>query len=322
MYYNAYVAFITMILKSRTQRLMAVFFALSLVLSVGPISVRAHTFSPNESASFLSLVDEIKSALYPIKSDVSTNLTLAKEQGHYARILVTNDTTKELKERNERISTELLRMLVSLQNITTQNVDANLTNLDDVLAEAVTVRIDKDHLENATIQALAFANDINKILDEYTAAFMKDGGGNASDMNISSMNINQNDSMDNMKSNTTSEQEIKNLAAYQRARALTDIATDRFNAELKDRSNATSAIQGVVKGLEQLKISVQNKSPSSTVMSIVHGQIHPNLQTAFNLQLAQSTNMNHGSGNLSMSSSMENMSHSNNSMQSHKMNMS
>ena len=278
-----------MISKARTQSLMASFFALSLVLSVGPISVRAHTFSPNESASFLSLVDQIKSALSPIESDVSTNLTLAKEQGQYARMLVTNDTTKELKERNERLSTKLLRMLDSLQNITTQNVDTNLANLDDVLAEAVTVRINQDYLENATIQALAFANDINKILDEYTAAFMKDGAANASDMNMSSMNMNQNHSMDNMKSNSSSEQDIKNLAAYQRASALINIATDRFNAELKEKSNATSAIDEVVKGLEQLKISVQSKSPTSSVMSIVHGEIHPNLQTAFNLQLAQST---------------------------------
>ena len=311
-----------MISKARTQSLMASFFALSLVLSVGPISVRAHTFSPNESASFLSLVDQIKSALSPIESDVSTNLTLAKEQGQYARMLVTNDTTKELKERNERLSTKLLRMLDSLQNITTQNVDTNLANLDDVLAEAVTVRIDQDHLENATIQALAFANDINKILDEYTAAFMKDGAANASDMNMSSMNMNQNHSMDNMKSNSSSEQDIKNLAAYQRASALINIATDRFNAELKEKSNATSTIDEVVKGLEQLKISVQSKSPTSSVMSIVHGEIHPNLQTAFNLQLAQSTNAKHGSGNMSALSSMANMSKNNESMQSHGMNIS
>ena len=311
-----------MISKARTQSLMASFFALSLVLSVGPISVRAHTFSPNESASFLSLVDQIKSALSPIESDVSTNLTLAKEQGQYARMLVTNDTTKELKERNERLSTKLLRMLDSVQNITTQNVDTNLANLDDVLAEAVTVRIDQDHLENATIQALAFANDINKILDEYTTAFMKDGAANVSDMNMSSMNMNQNHSMDNMKSNSSSEQDIKNLAAYQRASALINIATDRFNAELKEKSNATSAIDEVVKGLEQLKISVQSKSPTSSVMSIVHGEIHPNLQTAFNLQLAQSTNAKHGSGNMSALSSMANMSKNNESMQSHGMNIS
>ena len=311
-----------MISKARTQSLMASFFALSLVLSVGPISVRAHTFSPNESASFLSLVDQIKSALSPIESDVSTNLSLAKEQGQYARLLVTNDTTKELKERNERISTKLLRMLDSLQNITTQNVDTNLANLDDVLAEAVTVRINQDYLENATIQALAFANDINKILDEYTAAFMKDGAANASDMNMSSMNMNQNHSMDNMKSNSSSEQDIKNLAAYQRASALINIATDRFNAELKEKSNATSAIDEVVKGLEQLKISVQSKSPTSSVMSIVHGEIHPNLQTVFNLQLAQSTNAKHESGNMSALSSMANMSKNNESMQSHGMNIS
>ena len=313
-----------MISESRTQSLMAAIFALSLVLSLAPISVRAHTFSPNESASFLSLVDQIKSALSPIKSDVSTNLTLAKEQGQYARILVTNNTTKELKERNERISTHLLQMLDSLQNITSQNVDANLTTLEDVLVEAVTVRIDKDHLNNATIQALAFANDINKILDEYTAAFMKDGTTNASNMKMgmSSMNMNQNHSMDNMKSNSSSEQDIKNMAAYQRASALTNIATDRFNAELKEKSNATSALDEVAKGLEQLKISVQNKSSASTIMNIVHGQIQPNLQTAFNLQLVQSTTMNHGNGNMSMSSSMDNMSHGNKSMQSHKMNMS
>ena len=311
-----------MISKARTQSLMASFFALSLVLSVGPISVRAHTFSPNESASFLSLVDQIKSALSPIESDVSTNLTLAKEQGQYARMLVTNDTTKELKERNERLSTKLLRMLDSVKNITTQNVDTNLANLDDVLAEAVTVRIDQDHLENATIQALAFANDINKILDEYTTAFMKDGAANVSDMNMSSMNMNQNHSMDNMKSNSSSEQDIKNLAAYQRASTLINIATDRFNAELKEKSNATSTIDEVVKGLEQLKISVHSKSPTSSVMSIVHGEIHPNLQTAFNLQLAQSTNAKHGSGNMSALSSMANMSKNNESMQSHGMNIS
>ena len=112
------------------------------------------------------------------------------------------------------------------------------------------------------------------------------------------------------------------MAAYQRASALINIATDRFNAELKEKSNATSAIDEVVKGLEQLKISVQSKSPTSSVMSIVHGGIHPNLQTVFNLQLAQSTNAKHGSGNMSALSSMANMSKNNESMQSHGMNIS
>ena len=83
---------------------------------------------------------------------------------------------------------------------------------------------------------------------------------------MSSMNMNQNHSMDNMKSNSSSEQDIKNLAAYQRASALIDIATDRFNAELKEKSNATSAIDEVVKGLEQ----TQNISPKQITFFKCH----------------------------------------------------
>lgn len=59
---------------------MNTFFILILLSSISISSIRAHTFSSNESASFLSRVDQIKSALVPIKEDVSSNITLAKEQ--------------------------------------------------------------------------------------------------------------------------------------------------------------------------------------------------------------------------------------------------
>lgn len=210
-----------------------------LLLSLFPFSsVLAHTFSPNESASFLSLVDQIKSALLTIKDDVSSNIRLAKEQGQYARMLVTDSVIKELKERNQRIATKLPQMLDSLQNVTPQNVNSNVSIISDVLAEALTVRIQKDQLKNVTVQALAFANDINKILDEYTAAFKE---GNASqNMNMtnggmSSMKVG-NSSM-SMATDTTPEEIVKDVAVYQRAGALTDIAIDRFNTELTGKSN-------------------------------------------------------------------------------------
>ena len=53
-------------------------------------------------------------------------------------------------------------------------------------------------------------------------------------------------------------------------------------------------------------------------MGIVHGQIHPNLQVAFDLKLAQATDQ--GNGNMSMS--MSNMTHNNQSSPSKMMNMS
>lgn len=279
---------------------MNTFFILILLSSISISSIHAHTFSSNESTSFLSRVDLIKSALVPIKEDVSSNITLAKEQAQYAKSLITENVTKELKERNQRITTELISMLDSLQNISSKNLNADLSNLDDILAEAVTVRIERDQLRNTTIQALAFANDINKILDDYTVAVKgRNDNLNASmDMSkMSPMNMNKNSPMN--KTGASNIENIKNLSAYQRANALTDIATNRFNTELKGKSNVTSAMEEVAKGLEQLKLSIKDRASVVTVMGIVHGQIHPNLRIAFNLQLAQSTR--HGIGNMSMS---------------------
>lgn len=315
-----------MVSKLSTLTLAYTLFAMLLVSSSSLSSVRAHTFSPNESASFLSLVDQIKSTLLTIKDDASSNITLADNQAQYARKLLTDNTTKELKERNQRIATELIRMLDSLQNITSQNINTNLTNLNDLLAEAVTVRVEKDQLKNVTVQALAFANDINKILDEYTIAIKGDNVSSVMNMNTN-MNMNMNTNMNmaknnmssmNMEASDANKEVIKNMGAYQRARALTEIATDRFDTELKGKSNVTSATEQVLKGLDQLKMSIQNKESLLTVMGIVHGQIHPNLQVAFDLKLAQATD--YGSGNMSMS--ISNMTHNNQSNISKMMNMS
>lgn len=284
-------------------------FAMLLASSFSLSSVRAHTFSPNESASFLSLVDQIKSALLTIKDDASSNITLANDQGQYARKLLTDNMTTELKERNQRIGTELIRMLDSLQNISSHNVNTNLTNLNDLLAEAVTVRVEKDQLKNMTVQALAFAEDINKILDEYTTALKGDNVSSVMNMDMNTnmtMNMSKNNmSSMNMEASDAKQEAIKNIGAYQRARALTEIAIERFNTELKGKSNVTSVMEQVLKGLDQLKMSIQNKESLLTVMGIVHGQIQPNLQVAFDLKLAEATD--NGGGNMSMS--MSNMTH-------------
>jgi hypothetical protein len=270
--------------------------------------VRAHIFSPNESASFLSIVDQIKSTLLPIKEDVSSNDTVAKMQAQYARTLLTDNMTKELRERNQRVATVLVQMLDSLQNVSKQNVNAKLSNINNILAEAITVRIDKDKLKNATVQALALANDVNQILNEYTTSMNESNASINMNMNMnmnmssrSSMNMDhQNGSMKmDMTNNTnaSNKEKVMNLASYQRANTLTDIAIERFNTELKGKSNAASAMEQVIKGLNQLKMSIQKNASTTTVMGIVHGQIHPNLQTAFSLQLAPAKENN---GNMSM----------------------
>jgi hypothetical protein len=304
----------------RIGSLMATLLAMLLISSSPPISLLAHTFSPVESASFLSLVDQIKSALLPIKQDISSNVTLAREQAQYAKLLLNESVQKELKERNQRIATELLRMLNSIQNITVENVDDNLSKINDVLAEAVSVRIQNDQLKNVTVQALVFANDVNKILDEYTLAFKEGNTSLNMDMHvikddIPSMKM-DNNSM-SMSTNATKTEIVTDVAAYQRAGALTDIAIERFNTELSGKSNVSSAMERVVKGLDQLKVSIKNMESPVTILGTVHGEIQPNLQIAFNLQLAPSTN--HGNGNMSISTSTNN--NNNQPMEDHMMNM-
>ena len=309
---------IIMIPTIRISSFTATLLAMLLISSSPPISLFAHTFSPVESASFLSLVDQIKSALLPIKQDISSNATLAREQAQYAKLLLNESVLKELKERNQRITTELLRMLNSIQNITVENVDDNLSKINDLLAEAVSVRIQNDQLKNITVQVLVFANDINKISDEYTSAFKEGNTSLNMDMHTTKDDMHSmkmdNNSM-SMSTNDTKMEIVTDVAAYQRAGALTDIAIERFNIELSGKSNSSSAMERLVKGLDQLKVSIKNMEYPVTVLGTIHGEIQPNLIIAFNLQLAPNTN--HGVGNMSMSTSTNN--NNNQSMEDHMM---
>jgi hypothetical protein len=224
---------------------------------------------------------------------------------------------KELKERNQRLATELLRMLNSIQNITVENVDDNLSKINDLLAEAVSVRIHNDQLKKVTVQALVFANDVNKISDEYTSAFKEGNTSLNMDMHVTKddMHSMKMDNSMSMSTNATKMEIVTDVAAYQRAVALTDIAIERFNTELSGKSNSSSAMEQVVKGLDQLRLSIKNMESPVTVLGTVHGEIQPNLLIAFNLQLAPSTN--HGIGNMSMSTSTNN--NNNQSMGDHMM---
>jgi hypothetical protein len=278
-----------------------------LLLSYSFVSTLAHTFSPNESATFISLVDQIKSALVPILQYDSSNLTAINEQAQHARMLLSDDVLKELKERNERIGTDLPRMLDSLTNTSSQDLDGNITELNDLLEEALTVRVERDQLTNATVQALALAEDVNKILDEYSIAFNKSIVPMSMSMNMS---MNEANTTDMGKMNNEA---VKDINAYQRAHALTNLALERFDTELKAKSNFTSAMDQVSKGLEQLGMAIENKVSPTKVMEIVHGQIQTNLQTAYNLELAPPAKHEPTEN---VSSSIDNM---NNSMSNHMM---
>ena len=137
----------------------------------------AHTFSGDESASFLATVEVIKVHLDLAKKDFTTNATLSAEHVEHAGEHLTNDTIKGITERNKRLGTDLPASLKDLRealeggNATTADVNGQVTNINSLLDETVTVRIEKTQLTNSTVQGTMLADFADEILESYDGAY-------------------------------------------------------------------------------------------------------------------------------------------------------
>jgi hypothetical protein len=145
----------------------------------------AHTFSTSESAHFLSLVDQIKAetALVTMNLENNNNVTLARAHAEKASSLMSNSTLDEIREVNNRIADSLETGLEQLEgNVTSlasvmqgqqvpqdriQTINDTVTSLNDILAEAVTVRVESEQQNNATTWAMVLADLVNVVLSNY-----------------------------------------------------------------------------------------------------------------------------------------------------------
>ena len=222
----------------------------------------AHTFSGDESASFLATVEVIKVHLDLAKKDLATNATLSAEHVEHAGEHLTNDTIKEITERNKRLGTDLPASLKDLLealeggNATAADVNGQVTNINSLLDETVTVRIEKTQLTNSTVQGTMLADFADEILESYDGAY-----GNQ----------------------TT----IVNMMDYESAQALAARAQELFDTKLKAmaEANATVAVTALDAGLKKLKQAIDDKAAPDDVDSIVNKDVHPDIQKAFNLQI-------------------------------------
>lgn len=140
-----------------------------LILSVtsGTTLTFGHNFSTDESASFIALVDLIKTQAQLVQDNIaSNNISLASEHADDALALLTDNVTSEIAERNQRIADELTTTLTTLKtaseassdNATGTNVEQIVSDLDAILGEALTARIDPAVLDNSTIHAMALTD--------------------------------------------------------------------------------------------------------------------------------------------------------------------
>ena len=247
----------------------------------------AHTFGGNESAAFLAKVQELKVEAHLIQSDLSNQTLVAWHSDKIGEFWNTNDT-KEMTERNQRLGTDIPALI---SNITTAANSTNpdaikvgqlITSLDNDLAEATSVRIEKTELENATVNGLAVADILDETMEDYGIAT----GAEENSGNVTGSNTTSQDNMSNMSEGAGSNETatIVNFAAYQTAQGLAAAAQDMYN-NLKPKAmpNSSSEIAALDAAFANLRKAIDDKMSNDAIQAIVEGSIHPNL-SAFGLK--------------------------------------
>jgi hypothetical protein len=273
-------------------------FPISIILLVGivmsmvaifPIkqAVYAHTFSGDESAAFLALVRQIEAELGLVDANLSSNITLAQEHAEHATEHLDANTTKELAERNERVSNDLTNGLSDLQaSIMAKPTPAigvikeKVGNINATLQDVIAVRIEKDQLNNSTVSALAINDILGEVLEHYGAAYgISEEAGEEEHSNETGAADNTTETA--ADSNTTA---ILDLAEYQSAQAYTNEAKQMFDeVKVLAPSNASSAISNAENGINEMITAINNKAQFSTVDEIVDSKVLPSLKMTFNL---------------------------------------
>ncbi len=262
-------------------------------------SAYAHTFSGDESASFLALAESIRVELDLVQSNLANNATISEEHAEHAHEHLDNHTVEEITERNERLGRDLPAALEdlheSVSNSTSAQIDAKVQNIRDLLDETVTVRVERAQLTNSTVQALFIANLADGVLEHYKEAYgietedeEHDENDEGSETTLAlEITVGENNMTHNGEMSMENSTEVVNITHYQSALALATRTQQLFNDSVKELApaNSTEAVAGLEAGLQNLKSAIEDREPVSNVEIIVHNEVHPNLQEAYNLQI-------------------------------------
>jgi len=264
------------------RKLIITFLILSIVSSVAvsnPLNrAFAHTFSGDESATFLALLEMIKTEAHLAQQDLGTNVTLAQEHAEATTEHLDANQTKEISERNARVSNELNESLTALKNAfnstsppTASDIKDKVSNVDAILGEVLSVRIDKNQLNNVTVKASTINDLVGETLEHYGEAVGHEDTNKSSESN----------STTNASSSAV---KIVNEAAYQTAQALSSRVIELYKDVNSKALNSTAA-ENAQSGLEMLKSDIDKKVPFDTIDKLIDSTISPALNSAYDLKL-------------------------------------
>jgi len=264
------------------RKLIITFLILSIVSSVAvsnPLNrAFAHTFSGDESATFLALLEMIKTEAHLAQHDLGTNVTLAQEHAEATTEHLDANQTKEISERNARVSNELNESLTALKNAfnstsppTASDIKDKVSNVDAILGEVLSVRIDKNQLNNVTVKASTINDLVGETLEHYAEAVGHEDTNNSSESN-------------NTTNASSTAVKIVNEAAYQTAQALSSRVVELYKDVNSKALNSTAA-ENAQGGLEMLKSDIDKKVPFDALDKLIDSTISPALNSAYDLKL-------------------------------------
>ena len=269
--------------KMSMRKLIITFLILSIVSSVAvsnPLNrAFAHTFSGDESATFLALLEMIKTEAHLAQQNLGTNVTLAHEHAEATTEHLDANQTKEISERNTRVSNELNDSLTALKNAfnstnppTASDIKDKVSNVDAILGEVLSVRIDKNQLNNVTVKASTINDLVGGTLEHYGEAVGHEDTNKSSESNSTT------------NESSTANVKIVNEAAYQTAQALSSRVIELYKDVNSKALNSTAA-ENVQSGLEMLKSDIDKKVPFDKIDKLIDSTISPALNSAYDLKL-------------------------------------
>jgi hypothetical protein len=238
----------------------------------------AHNFGGDESASWIAKVTEIKTEASIVAKHVGDNAAIDYYSDALGEYWNSNDT-KEMGEKNTLLAQEIPATINKTLDDARQSgmqslVNDDITKLGGYLDESVPVRVDKDKLDNSTIQALAVTFVLKEALEKY-------GDSINSTTNLNDMSQMK---MDNMSGgNMVMTSTVVDQNKYENSIGLASAAQIMFNnvaAKNPDKSDANSKISAVFTKLLQ---DLNGKADANTIMMDVHTNLHPVLIDAYKL---------------------------------------
>ena len=247
----------------------------------------AHNFGGDESASWLAKVTEIKTEASIVAMHVGDNTVIdyySDALGEYWNA----NTTKEMSERNTLLAQEIpsaINQTLSDARINgyQNTVNDDIAKLSGYLDESIPVRVDKEKLNNSTIQALAVTFVLKEALEKYG-----DSINSATDLNDMSQMKMDNMSGGSMVMTST----IVDQNKYENSIALASAAQIMFDnvaAKNPDKSDTNSKVSAAFTKLLQ---DLNAKADANTIMMDVHTNIHPVLTDAYQLPITSKAEMN------------------------------